>query len=416
MKRGSFFRTIASDSGQSGPRPHCALIDEVHEHKDRTVIDMMQAGKKGRRQPLIFMITNSGYDRTSLCFEKHEYGQKIAARQLEDDSYFAFICSLDDNEDPFEDERCWIKANPSLGQTIQRSYLEEQLRQARGMPSLESTVRRLNFCQWVDAADPWITGETWRTCEVGAPTVGQALAQSEGLPMWEQVVAQARIEREALLARMKGRTVYGGLDLSGTRDLTALAMACQQEDGTVDAFVEFWTPEETLEERARHDHVPYPLWVRSGFLNAAKGRAVDYAEVVARLAQLDASLTIDGLAFDPYRIKYFERDLDDAGLVLKLVQHGQGFFKAAESGLWMPRSIEQIEQLIFEKRLRVAFNPCLRWNVSSAVIETDAKSNRIFNKRKATGRIDGLVALTQAVALLLNKTTERVPEYQMFFL
>ena len=30
---GSFFRSISADDGQSGPRPHIALIDEVHEHK-----------------------------------------------------------------------------------------------------------------------------------------------------------------------------------------------------------------------------------------------------------------------------------------------------------------------------------------------------------------------------------------------
>ncbi|HEY2024609.1 terminase large subunit domain-containing protein, partial [Paraburkholderia sp.] len=97
MQKGSFFRPIASDKDrQSGPRPHCALIDEVHEHKDRAVIDIMQAGKKGRRQPLIFLITNSGIDRTSLCYEKHEYGTKIAARSLEDDAFFAYICALDE--------------------------------------------------------------------------------------------------------------------------------------------------------------------------------------------------------------------------------------------------------------------------------------------------------------------------------
>jgi phage terminase large subunit-like protein len=82
----------------------------------------------------------------------------------------------------------------------------------------------------------------------------------------------------------------------------------------------------------------------------------------------------------------------------------------------MPRSIELVEQLIFEGRLRVVFNPCLRWNVSNAVVEADAKENRIFRKRKAIGRIDGLVALTMAVGLALSRSDEREPEYQMYFL
>ena len=400
-KSGSFFRPIASDeSGQSGPRPHCGLIDEVHEHKNGTVINIMRAGKKGRRQPLIFMITNSGFDRTSVCFEQHEYGVRIAGGVLTDDAFFAYICSLDEDEDPFEDEACWIKANPSLGETINVSYLREQVHQARGMPSLESTVRRLNFCQWVDAEDPWIDGALWRPCEVGRPPDSGEIEFDD--PATGELMREAAEARRALLASMTGRNVSGGLDLSGTRDLTALAIACRNEDDSVHAFVEFWTPDATMHERGNVDRVPYPAWVDAGYVHAAPGRAIDYENVVMRLAEIDAEMTIDGLAFDPYRIKFFERDLDDAALIIPLIPHGQGFHRASESGLWMCRSIELIEQLIFDGKLRVAFNPCLRWNVGSAVIETDPKNNRVFNKRKAIGRIDGIVALAMAIGLVMQ--------------
>ncbi|WP_249357716.1 terminase large subunit domain-containing protein, partial [Klebsiella pneumoniae] len=154
LQTGSFFRPISSDDGQSGPRPHCALIDEIHEHKNNQVVEMMRAGTKGRRQALIFMITNSGHDKTSVCYDYHEYGRKVAEGSIEDDSFFSFICSLDEGEDPFKDESCWKKANPSLGHTFTDRYLREQVTQARGMPSKESIVRRLNFCQWVDADNP----------------------------------------------------------------------------------------------------------------------------------------------------------------------------------------------------------------------------------------------------------------------
>ncbi|TCK37981.1 phage terminase large subunit-like protein [Paraburkholderia sp. BL8N3] len=376
MAKGSFFRTIASDSsGQSGPRPHCALIDEVHEHRDRTVIDMMQAGKKGRRQPLIFMITNSGFDRTSLCFEKHEYGQKVGGQKLQDDAFFAYICGLDEDEDPFEDEACWIKANPSLGQTIQRSYLEEQVRQARGMPSLESTVRRLNFCQWVDAANPWIDGDLWRACE----------------------------DNTLSLADFTDADIYGGLDLSGTRDLTAFAGARRNPDDSCDAFVQFFTPQDTMDERDRKEKTHFVEWSRDGHVISTPGRSIDYQRVVIRLQELMALMNLLGMAYDPYRIKYMERELDNAGVMLPLIPHGQGYVKSTESGLWMPRSVELMERLVLTGKLRVVFNPCLRWNSASAVIEADAKNNRIFTKRKSTGRIDGLVALCMAIGYAFNE-------------
>jgi len=414
-RSGSFFRPIASDeSGQSGPRPHCGLIDEIHEHRNGTVINIMRAGKKGRRQPLIFMITNSGFDRTSVCYEQHEYAIRVAGGALADDSFFAFVCSLDESDDPFESEDCWIKANPSLGQTIKPDYLREQVHQARGMPSLASTVRRLNFCQWVDAEDPWIEGALWFACEVGRPPESGDVVRGDADA--HALVRRAEAARRDLRASFKGKKVSGGLDLSGTRDLTAAAFVTVNEDETVDAFVDFWTPGETMIERGNHDKVGYDAWDRAGFIHATEGRSVAYREVARELALLDGEMEIEGIACDPYRMKDFERECDAEGVVLPFVTHGQGFGRSSESGLWMPRSIELIEQLIFEGRLRVVFNPCLRWNVSNAVVEADAKENRIFRKRKAIGRIDGLVALTMAVGLALNKSAEREPEYQMYFL
>lgn len=365
LQTGSFFKPISSDDGQSGPRPHCSLIDEVHEHKTNFVVEMMRAGTKGRRQALILMITNSGHDRTSVCYEYHEYGKKVSKGSLEDDSFFAFICSLDEGDDPFKDESCWGKANPSLGHTFGMKYLREQVQQARGMPGKESIVRRLNFCEWVDAATPWIAQATWSKCE-------------------------AQFDLEDLA----GETCYGGLDLSGTRDLTALALYFPRHKR---AFVEFWTPGDTLLDRERTDRVPYDAWRRKGFVHAPAGQAVDYGVVAQRLGELAAMFNLAGVAFDPYRIKYFIPEMDAQGIQVLLFPHGQGYAQSQQSGLWMPRSIELLEDLITTAELQVLANPCLRWNAASAVLEADQKDNRIFAKRKATGRIDGVVALAMSV-------------------
>lgn len=361
---GAFFRPISADDGQSGPRPHCSLIDEVHEHKNGNVIKMMRAGTKGRRQALMFMITNSGHDRTSVCYDYHDYGRKVCAGLAEDDAFFAFICSLDEGDDPFKDESCWGKANPSLGETFKPQYLRELVVKARGMPSQESVVRRLNFCQWVESDTPWIGADAWLACE-----------------------------KDFAVEAMRGEDCYGGLDLSGTRDLTALALYFPRMKR---AAVEFWTPGDTLEERAKRDRVNYGLWRDHGHLHAPRGRAVDYTVVAERLGELAALFNIKAIAFDPYRIKYLEPELERLGIDVKLVSHGQGFAKSSESGLWMPHSIETLEGDLGDKDIQIKPNPCLRWNAASAVLEADNKDNRIFAKKKATGRIDGVVALAMA--------------------
>ena len=364
LRKGAFFRPISSDDGQSGPRPHCVLIDEIHEHKSNNVVEMMRAGTKGRTQAIIFMITNSGHNKTSVCYEYHEYGRKVAEQSLIDDTFFSFICSLDKEDDPFNDESCWAKANPSLGHTFTDKYLREQVTQAKGMPSKESIVRRLNFCQWVEADNPWLASDIW-------------MANEQDFDIDELV----------------GEDCYAGLDLSGTRDLTALSLYFPKYKK---AFTEFWTPKETLLDRSKSDHVPYDAWVKQGHLFATEGRVVDYNFVAQRLGELTAKFNIIRMAFDPYRIKYFQRSLDDESVSIEMTPHGQGFFKSQESGLWMPHSIELLEKDITENNIIIKYNPCLRWNAASAVLESDNKENKVFTKRKSTGRIDGVVSLAMA--------------------
>jgi len=365
LQAGSFFRPISSDDGQSGPRPHCALIDEIHEHKSNIAVEMMRAGTKGRRQALIFMITNSGHDKTSVCYDYHEYGRKVADGSIEDDSFFSFICSLDEGDDPFKDESCWKKANPSLGHTFTERYLREQVTQARGMPSKESLVRRLNFCQWVDADNPWMSSEVWSNCE-----------------------------EDFDLDELEGEECYGGLDLSGTRDLTSLALFFPKQKKLV---VEFWTPKDTLADRAKTDRAPYDVWVKNGYVNATPGKAVKYGFVAERIAQLALRFDIKAIAFDQYRIKYLEPELEEADVSVPMIPHGQGYYKAQDSGLWMPHSIELFEEMLDDGTVTIKTNPCLRWNASSAVTEADQKENRIFAKKRSTGRIDGVVASAMAI-------------------
>jgi phage terminase large subunit-like protein len=138
LKTGSFFRPVSRETKKtgSGPRPHFALVDELHEHADGGIIEILERGFKFRRQPLLLMITNSGSDRNSICWSEHEHAVKVAAGDRDakddsaiyvgealDDTTFSYVCALDPGDDPLEDPSCWIKANPLIGVTITEEYL-----------------------------------------------------------------------------------------------------------------------------------------------------------------------------------------------------------------------------------------------------------------------------------------------------
>lgn len=402
IKSGSYFRPISSEDGQSGPRPHIAIIDEIHEHKDNQVVELLRAGTKGRRQALILMITNSGHDKTSVCYDYHVYATKVARGDIEDDAFFSYVCALDEDDDPFKDRSCWVKANPSLGVTIQEKYLEEQVNQAYGMPSKESLVRRLNFCQWVDADNPAFDRDIWEAATV------DDIGDVSGLPC------------------------YLGLDLSSKRDLTALAAVWVADDGTLLSRVWFWSPGDTLSERARTDRVPYDVWARDerGFFRKSEGRLVDKGYVAQFVRELAINNNVEALAYDVAQMDDFLKACDDIGLDswiydgksskfgqgLKLVRHGQGFAGYQSNHvMWMPRSINDFEEALATGRIRIENNPCLNWNCSSAVLSADPSGNRKWDKRKATGRIDGMVALTMAVGAAVGSKNQDTGSHVEFF-
>lgn len=380
VERRSFFRPIASDDGQSGPRPHISLLDEIHEHKDGYVVEMLKAGQKSRRQPLLFGITNSGTDKRSVCWDYHGYGAKVSAGQLADDSFFAYICALDEGDDPFKDEGCWHKANPSLRQGLPGvRYLREQVDQARGMPSKESIVRRLNFCQWVEAESPWISSEAWFGCE----------------------------DKAFDLTRLLGRRCWGGLDLSSTQDLTALVLEFEptEDDPHWRQLEWFWLPGDGLHEKAERDRVPYIAWRDAGHLLVTEGRAINKLAVVRKAAEITSLYDLQALAYDRWRIEDVKMLCEQEGVSLPFVPFGQGFKDMAPA-------VDEYERRLLDRQVCHRGNPVMTWCAANAVVVTDPAGNRKVAKEKATGRVDGVVASIMATGSSLGRQEDGPSVYE----
>lgn len=393
LKSGSFFRPISSDDGQSGPRPHMALIDEVHEHKTNKVVEMMRAGTKSRKQALIFMITNSGSNKRGPCWEYHEYGSRVASGALTDDGFFAYICSLDEGDDPIQDESCWFKSNPSLqdADLPGMKYLREQVTEARGMPSKEAMVRRLNFCEWTGAESPWISWDVWSQAE-------------ERVPM----------------SLLRNRPSVGGLDLSSTTDLTSFVLLFYPtyEDPHWRLLPYFWIPDHELDKREARDKVPYAAWVKSRDLETTPGRAISKLHVLRRLQTICDFFQVDKIAFDRWRIEDMRQLMSEYDITLpELVEFGQGFKDMGPAvDEFERRLLGMIEQQPEEEggaaeffddalpveaveSLRHDGNPVMTWCAGNAVIVSDPANNRKADKAKATGRIDGIIAAIMATGI-----------------
>lgn len=411
---GSFFRPVSRDTGKtgSGPRPYFVLVDEVHELPDRKIIEMLERGFKFRREPLLFMITNSGTDRTSVAWEEHEHAVKVAAGHTEavndptfvgdviDDRTFSYVCALDDGDDPLNDPSCWAKANPLLGVTITEQYLADVVAQAKQIPGQLNGILRLHFCVWTDAETAWMT----------RATLEPRLADFD--------------KRDHL-----GKKIFLGLDLSQNRDITAMAGVV--ETGTVevevtidgkaqrvtkptyDAWAEAWTPGDTVDARELSDKLPYRQWINGGFLHAPRGQTISYRHVAQTLAEYDRDYLIQLVAYDRYAFRKFEEDVSELGLKVNFVEHPQGGLKKGKptdamkevakrerrepEGLWMPGSVRLLEDALLEGRIRILRNPVLVSAMMSAVVEEDKWGNHWLSKLRSANKIDAAIALAMAI-------------------
>ena len=398
----SFFRPVSKDTGKtgSGPRPFFVLVDEVHELPDRKIIEMLERGFKFRRQPLLFMITNSGSDRNSVAWEEHEHAVKVAAGHTEavndptfvgeplDDNTFSYVCALDDGDDPLEDPSCWVKANPLLGVTITESYLRDVVAQAKAIPGQLNGIQRLHFCMWTDAETAWMARSTL-----------------------EPAMQDFDPEEHA------GEDVWIGLDLSQNRDITAMAAVVQtgvdaNDRPLFDAWVEAWTPGDTIQARELRDKIPYRVWRDQGHIHAPAGESINYRHVAQTLAEYAERYSVQLVAYDRYAFKRFEEDVDAIGLTLEFVEHPQGGLKKGKptaamiedakangeqaEGLWMPGSVRLLEDALLEGRIRLKKNPVLISAMMSAVIEEDKWGNHWLAKTRSINKIDAAVALSMA--------------------
>lgn len=373
----SWFRPLTKEKrGKSGPRPHIVIFDEEHEYADAVVVNKMRAGMKRRKQPLALGITNSGFDRTSVCWQHHEHARKMLEGVVEDHQLFAYVCALDDDDDPFEDPTCHIKANPNLHVVVTQEYLDRQVQNAKHIPSERDTVLRLNFCVWTSAQTRAIDIRQWQACQA-LPTA----AELEAAPL-----------------------KLGGLDLGQTDDMSAWSRLYFLTDGRVGVKMRFWLPESALE---KYPNRPYSQWQREGLLTVTEGMTTDYDRVEADVKDDCLNDGIRSVAYDKRFAEQMAQHLVAAGV--DMVDQPQGF--------QLNEAIKRKGKLIADTELCHGDNAILTWMAMNYVLRHGLRGEVRPDKEKAADKIDGQVAVDMALALWVREpATPKEKEYQLVIL
>lgn len=361
-KTSSFYCALSADvKTKHGLNASGIIFDELHAQPNRELWDVLTLGSgAARTQPLIFAITTAGYDRNSICWEQHEYADRILKGIVDDPRFLPIIYGVPESEN-WEDESNWTTANPSLGHILRIEDLREDFKKAKETPSLQNSFRRLRLNQWTQSATRFIDLSKWDECTF-------------------------KIDINSL----RNRECYGGLDLSSTTDLTALSLVFPPSAmyPFYFALFYFWIPEERMHEKIKIDRVPYDIWSRDGIVEATPGDLIDYDYVVKTLVELRKMFNIKEVAFDRWGSAYISTKLTDLGF--NMVEFGQGYAS-------MSPATKDLEAKILSKQIKHQGLPIMRWMMDNLVVQTDPAGNIKPSKEKSSQKIDGCVALAMAL-------------------
>jgi phage terminase large subunit-like protein len=372
------YHILSKEAGaEDGLNPQLAVIDELHEHKNSNVVEMVEKSMAARKQPLSFIITTAGSDLYGIGHQRHQYAIDVVKGIYEDDNLLVCIYGADKDDDPFSEET-WKKVNPNYGVSVYKEAYEREAAKAKGSSASLNSFKRYYLNIWTQSADGWISDVVWKE-------------SSKYKDKWTH---RNDIEDELHKLGLADYPCYGGLDLSSRSDITAFTLLWNI-DGQFYSLNWFWLPEEKGSMSADTKNIQYREWVDKGYITETDGNVVDYDFVIHKIKELSEIYQINSIAYDPYNSHHIVPKLDEIGA--ELVEFRQGF-------LSMNAPSKELEAAIMSKRFEHFGNPVLRWMAGNAEVATDPAGNIkiIKDRNRPEKKVDGIISNIMAYGLAID--------------
>ena len=367
-------KALASNANSlDGLDVHCGVIDELAAIKNRDIYDLVKQAMGARQQPLLFCITTNGFIREGIFDAQYQYASDVLTGRANNKRFLPFIYELDDPSE-WENEACWIKANPVLGPIKSIDYLRQMVQKAKDDPSFKPTVMVKDFNIKQTSVSAWLKYEDINNVE---------------------------------LNENKFDYCIGGFDAADTTDLNAaIALMQRPNDSKIYLKCMFWIPQSVLDEynksgnRRERDSVPYSLWVEQGYMRTYPGNKCDkqiFLDWFEELKEKEDLYTMF-IGYDPWHI-------DDSLLRSFKASFGQNAMIPVRQGtITLSEPMKNLAAEFKAHNVVYDNNPILKWCLINTETKTDVNGNiQPVKGLDSRRRIDGTVALLCAYKVLMDK-------------
>ena len=352
LRNGSKMEPIIGNP-PDGSSPSCAIVDEVHEHKDSRLIDTMITGMGAREQPIMLYITTAGDNLAGPCYQLQLEAQKVLEGVQQNEQLFALIYGID-QDDEWSSVEAVRKANPNFGVSVSEEFLLARLQDAKNNARKQSTYKTKHLNVWVGSREAFFNVDKWRKCET-----------------------------DMRLADYQGRRVFLGLDLASRKDIAALEILIPDGDDYI-RFGRYYLPEDVLED----GNEMYRAWAEEGWLTLTDGNIIDFNVIKSDIIDLCSQFEVAELAYDPFQATM---------LITELMEEGVPVIEMRPTVLNFSEPMKILDSIILAGKLKHNGDPVQTWMISNVVAKADAKDNVYPRKERDENKIDGVISLIMAL-------------------
>ena len=353
-----------------------AIIDEVHEMKDNVIIKSIEQSQSLKPNPKLILITTEGFVNDGFLDE-----ELIKARKIlngEDDSisaerFLPWLYTQDSEQEVWQDERSWMKSNPTLGVVKRWDYLREQIDAARRSKADRMFTLSKDFNFKVSNSEAWLMSEF------------------------------LEYSRVFNLDDFKNSICLAGVDLAETTDMCSAKILLLKKDDPVKYIYQmYWIPESKLKQSDdRESGAKYSEWAKQGLIRIVEGNEVDVSLIADWFAELykEHSIRLFKAGYDQRFAKEFLKRMDDYGFEYEMIYQNRYVLTSP---------MRLLEADIRDQLINRNDNPIDIWCLTNTSVQIWDTGHimPIKIKNQASRRIDGTLSEIMVYEMLRRYKTE----------